>query len=138
MTTKTPPSKPRRGKLKITQESVLRRIANYYELKGLDVAIAKFELMNDLFSAEPGWNEAVEEVTKYLIQKRKEDNQRQREEKLEEQRAAASRFVVVSKATSDAKNIGTANIDKMDVDVKSPGNTIAKIIKLGKNNDDEN
>ena len=138
MTTKTPPSKPRRGKLKITQENVLRRIANYYELKGLDVAIAKFELMNDLFSAEPGWNEAVEEVTKYLIQKRKEDNQRQREEKLEEQRAAASRFVVVSKATSDAKNIGTAKIDKMDVDVKSPGNTIAKIIKLGKNNDDEN
>ena len=138
MTTKTPSTKPRRGKLKITQDCVLRRIANYYELKGLDVAIDKFELMNDLFSIEHGWDETAQEVTKYLIEKRKEENQRLREEKLEEQRAAASRFVVVSKATSDARTIGTAEIDKMDVEVNSPGNTIAKTIKLGKNNDDEN
>ena len=124
------------SKLMITQESVLRRIANYYELKGLDVAIAKFELMNDLFSTEPGWDKTAEEVTKYLIEKRKEDNQRLREEKLEEQRAAASRFVVVSKASSDAKSIGKTEIDKMDVDVNSSGNNIAKIIKIGDN--DEN
>ena len=135
MTTSTHKSKPRRGKLKITQDSVLRRIADYYELKGLDVAIAKFELMNDLFSTEPGWDETAEEVTKYLIQKRKEDNQKLREEKLEEQRAAASNFVVVSKAISDAKNIGKAEIEKMDVDVNSPGNNIAKVILLGKNDE---
>ena len=136
MTTKTTKQKPRRGKLKITQDSVLRRIADIYELKGLEVAIAKFELMNDLFSTEPGWDETAEEVTKYLIEKRKEDNRRLREEKLEEQRAAASRFFVVSKASSDAKTIGTAEIDKMDVDVKSPGNNIARTINIDKKDEE--
>ena len=136
MTTKTSKQKSRRSKLKITHDSVLRRIADYYELKGLDVAIEKFELMNDLFSTEPGWDETAREVTEYLIEKRKEDNQKLREEKLEEQRAAASRFVVVSKATSDAKNIGTAEIDKMDIDVKSPGNNIARTISIDRKDDE--
>ena len=132
MTNNTPKPKSRRGKLKITQDSVLRCIANCYELKGLDVAIAKFELINDLFSAEPGWDDTAEKVMEYLIEKRKEDKQTLREEKMEEQRAAASNFFVVTKAISDAKNIGKAEIEKMDVDVNSPGNNIAKVIQLGK------
>lgn len=99
--------KPRRGKLKITQESVLRRIANYYELKGLDVAIEKFEQINELFSTEPGWDETAKVVTEYLIEKRKEENQRHMEEKLKEQRAAASSVLVLNK--NDLTGIGTVS-----------------------------
>lgn len=135
MTTETSTSKPRRGKLKITQDSVLRRIANYYELKGLEVAIEKFDQMNELFSTEPGWDEAAKVVTDYLIDKRKEENQRLRQEKLEEQRAAASNVLVLSQATSDASNIGRADVD-MKVDVNSPGNTIARTIKFSKEDED--
>lgn len=107
MTIKPLSPKPRRGKLKITQESVLRRIANYYELKGLDVAIEKFEQMNDLFSTEPGWDETAKVVTEYLIEKRKEENQRHMEEKLKEQRAAASSVLVLNK--NDLTGIGTVS-----------------------------
>ena len=135
MTTKTSTSKPRRGKLKITQDSVLRRIANYYELKGLEVAIEKFEQMNELFSTEPGWDEAAKVVTDYLIDKRKEENQRLRQEKLEEKRAAASSVLVLSQATSDASNIGRADVD-MKVDVNTPGNNIARTIKFSKEDED--
>ena len=35
----------------------------------------------------------------------------------------------------EAKAVGKAEIDKMNVDVNSPGNNIAKVIQLGK--DDE-
>lgn len=107
MTIKTLTPKPRRGKLKITQECVLRRIANYYELKGLDVAIEKFEQMNELFSTEPGWDLTAKVVTEYLIEKRKEENQRHMEEKLKEQRAAASSVLVLNK--NDLTGIGTVS-----------------------------
>jgi hypothetical protein len=99
------------------------------------VAIEKFEQMNDLFSTEPGWDETAKVVTDYLIEKRKEENQRLRKEKLEEQRAAASNVLVLSQATSDANNIGKADVN-MDIDVKSPGNTIARTIKIIKEDEE--
>ena len=125
--------KPRRGKLKITNVSVLRIIESYYELKGLKVAMEKLEQLNELFSTEPGWNEASAEIMQYLTEKRKEEQQKQREEKLEELRTAAPTISV----TSEAKAVGKAEVEQMDVDVKSPGNNIARIINIGDSKDDE-
>ena len=131
--------KPRRGKLKITNVSVLRIIESYYELKGLKVAMEKLEQLNERFSTEPGWNEASAEIMQYLTEKRKEEQQKQREEKLEELRTAAPNIHLQNNATStsDAKNIGKVEVEQMDVDVKSPGNNIARIIKIGDSKDDE-
>ena len=125
--------KPRRGKLKITNVSVLRIIESYYELKGLKVAMEKLEQLNELFSTEPGWNEASAEIMQYLTEKRKEEQQKQREEKLEELRTAAPTISV----TSEAKAVGKAEVEQMDVDVKSPGNNIARIINIGDSKDNE-
>ena len=134
MTTKPPMT----NSLNITKDDVMKVIKRIIKVDGLEAARSAFQNMNDYFSSIQGWAETTDELYDLFAEKRKEEKQQQREEKLEEQRAAASKFVVVSKATSDAKTIGTAEIDKMDVDVKSPGNTIAKTIKFGKNNDDEN
>lgn len=133
MTTKPSIGKPRRGKLKITNVSVLRIIESYYELKGLKVAMEKLEQLNELFSTEPGWNEASAEIMQYLTEKRKEEQQKQREEKLEELRTAAPTISV----TSEAKAVGKAEVEQMDVDVKSPGNNIARIINIGDSKDNE-
>jgi hypothetical protein len=133
MTTKTSTGKPRRGKLKITNVSVLRIIESYYELKGLKVAMEKLEQLNELFSTEPGWNEASAEIMQYLTEKRKEEQQKQREEKLEELRTAAPTISV----TSEAKAVGKAEVEQMDVEVKSPGNNIARLINLGDSKNDE-
>ena len=133
MTTKPSIGKNRRGKLKITKDSVLRIIESYYELKGLKVAMEKLEQLNELFSTEPGWNEASAEVMQYLTEKRKEEHKKQREEKLEELRTAAPTISV----TSEAKAVGKTEVEKMDVEVTSPGNNIARIINIGDNKDDE-
>ena len=133
MTTKPSIGKPRRGKLKITNVSVLRIIESYYELKGLKVAMEKLEQLNELFSTEPGWNEASAEVMQYLTEKRKEERQKQREEKLEELRTAAPTISV----TSEAKAVGKTEVGQMDVEVNSPGNNIARIINIGDSKDDE-
>ena len=133
MTTNPSTGKPRRGKLKITNVSVLRIIESYYELKGLKVAMEKLEQLNELFSTEPGWNEASAEIMQYLTEKRKEEQQKQREEKLEELRTAAPTISV----TSEAKAVGKAEVEQMDVEVKSPGNNIARLINLGDSKNDE-
>ena len=133
MTTKTSTGKPRRGKLKITNVSVLRIIESYYELKGLKVAMEKLEQLNELFSTEPGWNEASAEIMQYLTEKRKEEQQKQREEKLEELRTAAPNIHL----QNNAKNIEKAEVEQMDVEVKSPGNNIARLINLGDSKNDE-
>ena len=139
MTTKTSTGKPRRGKLKITNVSVLRIIESYYELKGLKVAMEKLEQLNELFSTEPGWNEASAEIMQYLTEKRKEEQQKQREEKLEELRTAAPNIHLQNNSTNtnNAKNIEKAEIEQMDVEVKSPGNNIARLINLGDSKNDE-
>ena len=126
----------KRGKLKITQERVASIILRIIDTKGLEVAQDSFEQMNAFFSTEKGWAETADEVYAIFAYKRKEEKQKLREEKLEEQRAAASNLFVLNKATSDAKNFGKAEIDKMDVDVSSPGNNIAKYINLGKDYDE--
>ena len=126
----------KRGKLKITQERVASIILRIIDTKGLEVAQDSFEQMNAFFSTEKGWAETADEVYAIFACKRKEEKQKLREEKLEEQRAAASTFVVLNKASSDAKNIGKAEIDKMGVDVNSPGNNIARTIKLEKKYDE--
>lgn len=122
--------------LNITLDNVMGVIRRVYLVDGLDAARAAFKQMNEFFSGLKGWAETTDAVYNFFAEKRKEEKQQSREEKLEEQRAAASRFVVLTKAVSDAKTIGKAEIDKMDVDVSSPGNNIAKYINLGKDYDE--
>ena len=122
----------KRGKLKITQERVVSTICRIIKTKGLEAAQDAFEQMNAFFSTEKGWAETANEVYGLFADQRKEKEKQLRKEKLEEQRAAASNLVVLSQATSDAKNIGKAEIDKMGVEVTSPGNIIARTIKLDK------
>lgn len=120
----------------ITHDDVMRIISRIIKVDGLEAARAAFKQMNELFSGIIGWAEVTEEVYTLFANKRKEEKQRAREEKLEELRIAAPNIVVMSKATSDAKTIGNAEIDKMEVDVKSPGNTIARTIKIDRNDDE--
>ena len=126
----------KRSKLKITQDRVVATICRIIDTKGLEVAQESFEQMNAFFSTEKGWAETADEVYAIFADKRKEEKQKLREEKLEEQRAAASRLFVLNKATSDAKNFGKAEIDKMGVEVNSPGNNIAKYINIGNEYDE--
>ena len=134
MTTKAPTRND--SMLNITTNDVMGVIKRIIEVDGLDAARAAFKQMNEFFSGMKGWAETTEAVYALFAEKRKEEKQQSRNEKLEEQRAGAPNLFVLSKATSDAKNIGTAEIDKMDVDVNSPGNNIARIIKLGKDNEE--
>lgn len=120
--------------LNITQFDVMGVIERIIDVDGLEAARAAFKQMNEYFSGMKGWAETTTAVYGLFAEKRKEEKLQKREEKLEEQRAAASRFVVVSQANNDAKNIGTADIDEMKVDVSSPGNNIARVINLGKDN----
>ena len=124
--------------LNITKDDVMRIIKRVYHVDGLDASRAAYKQMNEFFSGLKGWAETTEAVSYFFAEKRKEEKQQLREEKLEEQRAAASTFVVLDKASSDANNIGKAEIDKMSVDVNSPGNNIARTIKLEKKYDERN
>ena len=117
--------------LNITQTDVMMIITRIIKVDGLEAARAAFKQMNDFFSGMKGWAETTDAVYDLFAEKRKEERQQLREEKLEEQRAAASQLFVLNQASSDANNIGKADVD-MKVDVSSPGNTIAKTIKYSK------
>ena len=131
MTTGTPIT----STLNITQDDVVRIIRRIIDIDGLEEARMAFKQMNGFFSVMEGWAETADAVYELLAEQRETEQQRLRREKLEEQRAGAPLFVVSSQSTSDAKSIGSAEIDKMDVDVNSPGNNIARIIQLGKDDD---
>jgi hypothetical protein len=107
------------------------------DTKGLAFAQEKFDEMNVLFSAERGWAVTAEEIYRLFAEKRKEEHQRQREEKLEELRESAPKFVMANTNNIEAKAVGKAEVEQMDVEVKSPGNNIARIINLGDSKDDE-
>ncbi len=135
MTTETPNST---NTLCITQDDVIRVIMRIIDVDGLEAARAGFKQMNEFFSGVNGWAETTDAVYSLFANKRKEEKQQSREERLEEHRIGAPNIVVLTKATSDAKSIGNAEIDKMEVDVKSPGNTIARTIKIDKKDDERN
>ena len=105
------------------------------DVDGLEAARAAFKQMNEYFSGLKGWAETTDVVYALFAAQRETEQQKLRKEKLEERRAGAPLIVASSQSTSDAKNIGSAEIDKMDVDVNSPGNNIARIIQFGKNDD---
>lgn len=121
------------SRLNITQENVMRIITRIIEVDGLEAAKAAFKQMNEFFSGIQGWAETTEAVYALLSEKRKEQTQQLHEERLEEQRAAAPHIHVLNQANNNAKNIGTAEIDEMKVDVNSPGNNVARFIKIVEN-----
>ena len=139
MTTKTSTGKPRRGKLKITQERLVEGIRFAIKTDGIEKARLLFDMMNAYYSTESGWAEAALEIRTLFAEIREEDLRKQREEKLEELRAAAPNIHLQNNAssTSDAKNIGKAEVGQMDVEVKSPGNNIARKINIRDSKDDE-
>lgn len=119
--------------LNITQNDVMEVIRRIIVVDGLDAARAAFKQMNEFFSGLRGWAETTESVYALIADKRKEEKLQQIQEQLEVQRAAAPNLVVMSHSTSDARNIGKT---EMDIDVNSPGNNIAKIIKIGEKHDE--
>ena len=131
MTTGTPIT----STLNITQDDVVRIVRRIIDVDGLEEARAAFKQMNEFFSGMEGWTETTDAVYDLLAEQREAEQQRLRKEKLEEQRAGAPLFVVLSQSISDAKSIGPAEIDKMDVNVNSPGNNIARIIQFRKDDD---
>ena len=139
MTTKPSIGKPRRGKLKINQERLVEGIRFAIKTDGVEKARLLFDMLNTYYSTEPGWAEAALEIRTLFAEIREEELRKQREEKLEELRTAAPNIHLQnnSASTSDAKNIGKAEIDKMGVEVNSPGNNIARIINIGDSKDDE-
>lgn len=121
------------GLLNITQNDVMEVIRRIIVVDGLDAARAAFKQMNEYFSGLRGWAQTTEAVYALIADKRKEEKQQQIQEQLEVQRAAAPNLVVMSHSTSDARNIGKT---EMDIDVNSPGNNIAKMIKIGEKHDE--
>lgn len=119
--------------LNITQNDVMEVIRRIIVVDGLDAARAAFKQMNEYFSGLRGWAQTTEAVYALIADKRKEEKQQQIQEQLEVQRAAAPNLVVMSHSTSDARNIGKT---EMDIDVNSPGNNIAKMIKIGDKHDE--
>lgn len=119
--------------LNITQNDVMEVIRRIIVVDGLDTARAAFKQMNEFFSGLRGWAQTTEAVYALIADKRKEEKQQQIQEQLEVQRAAAPNLVVMSHSTSDARNIGKT---EMDIDVNSPGNNIAKMIKIGDKHDE--
>ena len=119
--------------LNITQNDVMEVIRRIIVVDGLDAARAAFKQMNEYFSGLRGWADTTESVYALIADKRKEEKLQQIQEQLEVQRAAAPNLVVMSHSTSDARNIGKT---EMDIDVNSPGNNIAKIIKIGEKHDE--
>lgn len=105
MMTQGPNQKQRkRGKLKITQEDVVKVVMRIIDVKGLDAANAAFGQLNDCFSTKKGWAETADEVYDLLAGKRKEEKRELREEKLETQRAGAANIVMMNK--NDSTGIG--------------------------------
>lgn len=95
----------KRGKLKITQEDVVRVIMRIIDINGLDAAKTAFGQMNDYFSTKKGWAETADEVYDLLADKRKEEKLELREEKMETQRAGAANIIVMNKNQCDATGI---------------------------------
>ena len=105
MMTQGPNQKQRkRGKLKITQEDVVKVVMRIIDVKGLDAANAAFGQLNDCFSTKKGWAETADEVYDLLAGKRKEEKLELREEELETQRAGAANIVMMNK--NDLTGIG--------------------------------
>ena len=127
------PDKTISSPLNITKDDVMEIIERIYCVDGLEAARAAFKQMNEFFSGKKGWAETTKAAYAYFADKRGEEKQKLREEKLEEQRAGAPTISV----TSEAKAVGKAEVEQMDVDVKSPGNNIARIINIGDSKDDE-
>ena len=123
----TPPSL-----LNITSDDVMGVVRRIIDVDGLEAARVAFKQMNEFFSGMRGWAETTEAVYALIADKRKEEKQQQIQENLEAQRAAAPNLVVMNQATNDVRNIGKT---EMDIDVNSPGNNIAKMIKIGENHE---
>lgn len=64
-------SKCRRGKLRITQESVVGIILYAIETDGLEAARSFFEQMNKYCSTERGWPETAREIRDIFAERRK-------------------------------------------------------------------
>lgn len=104
----------KRGKLKITQEDVVRVIMRIIDINGLDAAKTAFGQMNDYFSTKKGWAETADEVYDLLADKRKEEKLELREEKMETQRAGAANIVVMNQNKNESISTGIGKVDQLN------------------------
>ena len=104
----------KRGKLKITQEDVVRVIMRIIDINGLDAAKTAFGQMNDYFSTKKGWAETADEVYDLLADKRKEEKLELREEKLETQWAGAANIVVMNQNKNESISTGIGKVDQLN------------------------
>lgn len=126
-----------RRTFRLTKDDIVRIIKRRIAMDGLEAAKAYFKYMNEDYSGIDGWTEVVNEVYDFFIEEQRKLEEKLHLKSLELQRAAAPNLYVANKAMSEAKSIGKEEIDKMNVEVKSPGNNIARIIKLGEDNNDK-
>ena len=132
MTNKNPQPKSRRSKLKLTQARVVEGIIFAIETDGVEKAKHLFDILNTYYSTEPGWSETALEIRKLFAEIRKQEEQKkhaEKEAKRELERLKATTPSTLITNNNEAKSIGQADVD-MDIDVKSPGNTIARTIKI--------
>ena len=114
MTQDPNPKQQKRGKLKITQEDVVRVIMRIIDINGLDAAKTAFGQMNDYFSTKKGWAETADEVYDLLADKRKEEKLELREEKMETQRAGAANIVVMNQNKNESISTGIGKVDQLN------------------------
>lgn len=93
--------------LKITHDDVVNIITCIINMDGLEEAKTVFKQLNAVFSTQPGWKETAAGIYKLFADKRREEQQQLRLEKLEELRAAASSVLVLNK--NDLTGIGTVS-----------------------------
>ena len=57
------------------REAVVKRVMQYTELNGLEVALERFDVMRSFFSGNHDWPDIESEVTDFFMKKRREAQQ---------------------------------------------------------------
>ena len=126
------------GRLKITQEDVIRIVGYKMKAKGLEAAEELFKLLNDNFSTERGWPETAagvyamfDEERERLKEQERVSRQRQHTEEVELARAGAP--LILQSNTNEASGIKDGRQWK-EYDVDQWNNMIEKGAKVSYKN----
>lgn len=122
------PSASPRNELNITKEGVISIIRQVIELDGLEAAKAEYKRMCVLYATFPGWSEAAAELVSLLKEVR-------RQQEAEQARQQGQPPVYIRNEVGwDARSYTIPHVDKLmdhaDISVLSPGNVIAKEVKI--------
>ncbi len=96
MTNKTPKSKPRCGKLKITHEQVMEVFMNSLKRKGPYETEAFFEQMNSNFSVVNGWADTYAVIQEKIAEAKREKEEEEFAKKLALTKASAANLFLMN------------------------------------------